>query len=88
MTERFAGLHERLMADGRDDVVLDFGDFDVFLLGGLPLTAQRDPSWWANSDGDPAHAHVHAWLDAGYVVADLDLDGGKVRFRRRERRDA
>lgn len=84
MDERYAGLRERLLADGRDEVVLDFDEFGVFLLGGLPRSASRDRSWWANSDGDPAHAHVHAWLDAGYCIDFVDLDDRTVRFRKQE----
>lgn len=87
MEERYAGLRERLIADGRDEIVLDFDEFGVFLLGGLPRSASRDRTWWANSDGDSGHVHVHAWLDAGYCIDLVDLDARTVRFRRREAGD-
>lgn len=83
MHERLAGLRERLITDGRDEIVLGFEEFGVFLLGGLPQSASRNRSWWANSGGDPAHAHVHAWLDAGYCFEWVGLDEGTVRFRRK-----
>ena len=83
MHERYAGLRERLMADGGAEVALDFDDFAVFLLGGLPLSALRDAGWWTNSDGDPSRSQAHAWLDAGYEVEFVDLGARTVLFRRR-----
>lgn len=84
MHERYAGLRERLITDGRNEIVLDFDEFDVFLLGGLPLSAARDPSWWANDDRRPENVQVHAWLDAGYCIQSVDLDARTVRFRRQD----
>lgn len=70
------------MADGREEIALEFDEFGKFLLGGLPRSASRDRSWWANSDGSPGRVQAHAWLDAGYCVDWVDLKARVVRFRR------
>lgn len=54
-------------------------DFDAIgaLVGGLPTSARRHRAWWAN---DATHPQARAWLEAGWRVAAVDLEGSHVRF--------
>ena len=51
------------------------------LVGGLPPSAYRYSTWWAN-DRDGRHVQAHAWLDIGLRVEVVDLQQRVVRFSR------
>jgi hypothetical protein len=72
---RYQPLTERLAASTADSVTLPVDEIDG-LVGGLPASARKQASWWAN---DPAHGQARSWMDLGYQVAAVD-PGGAVRF--------
>jgi hypothetical protein len=47
------------------------------LVGGLPLSARRERTWWANTW---RHPQAQSWLSAGFSVPAVDLNGATVRF--------
>ncbi|MGI8684007.1 MAG: DUF7662 domain-containing protein [Acidimicrobiales bacterium] len=50
------------------------------LVGALPPSATRSPSWWANTPGGSRNVQAHAWLNAGREVERVDRAAGRVRF--------
>lgn len=72
---RYQPLAARLAASTADSVTLPVDEIDS-LVGGLPASAHKQASWWAN---DAAHAQAKAWLELGFTVAAVD-PGGAVRF--------
>ncbi|MDZ4776822.1 MAG: hypothetical protein SGJ23_08565 [Alphaproteobacteria bacterium] len=54
---------------------------EVILGAGLPASAVRHRSFWAN-DNEGHHPHARAWADAGYRVAWIDREDRVVRFER------
>lgn len=80
---RYGPLHERLASSNADSVTLPVDEIDA-LCGGLPATAKKQASWWAN---DPAHPQAKAWMQLGFQVSAVD-PGGAVRFVRQRGRIA
>lgn len=74
-------LKDRLSADGRAVVVLDWAELQDLLDGGLPASARRHRAWWSN-EPQGRHAQARGWLDAGYLVDDVNLPSGPVIFKR------
>jgi hypothetical protein len=63
----------------RDSARFTFDQIDQ-LVGGLPPSAYRHRSWWANTKSSP---QGKSWTSVAWQVAQLDLDTPSVRFRRR-----
>lgn len=59
-----------------ESTTLSFDEIDE-IVGGLPASARRHRAWWAN---DFTHVQALAWIEAGRVVDEADLDGQWVRF--------
>ena len=77
LTSYFHDVH------GNDDsfqMTFDGIDQQVRSNGGiLPKSSRKFRSWWTNSQRSP---QARAWLDAGFRVARVDLDKGRVAFQR------
>jgi hypothetical protein len=58
-----------------------FAEIEEVLGTLLPPSATRYSAWWANDESPGRQSH--AWLDAGFVTAGLNLDGECVTFERR-----
>jgi hypothetical protein len=69
-----AHLRERA-AQGERQVELGFAAVDR-LVGGLPPSARRQRTWWANN----SHGQALAWREAGWHVHAVDLPGHLVTF--------
>jgi hypothetical protein len=74
---RYQPLADRLAAATADSVTLPVDEIDG-LCGGLPASARRRASWWAD---DHAHLQARAWMGQGFRVAAVDT-GGAVQFAR------
>ncbi|QHN03497.1 hypothetical protein FTO74_09045 [Granulicella sp. WH15] len=46
----------------------------------LPPTARRNPAWWANNPDH--HSQARAWLEAGFMADNVNLDAEMLVFRR------
>lgn len=77
---KYSPLKEQLQRRSTGPIELAFSDIADWV-GGLPASAHRYRAWWAN---DRSHVQARAWLDAGWDVDEVDLQVGRVRFRRRE----
>jgi hypothetical protein len=75
----YAPLGEWLSAfDGRQ-VSTTFVELERLLARPLPASARTHRAWWANNDRSP---QARAWLGAGWRVAVVDRDAGRVTFTR------
>jgi hypothetical protein len=60
-------------------VKLSFARIDGLIRSNLPMSAYRNETWWHNS---PSSAHTRAWLNAGWVVQEVDLKNGFAIFKK------
>jgi len=78
---KYDGLTELLRHRPGDRFRLTFEQVAASVPGGLPPSAYRYRVWWAN---EPKGSHVQArgWINAGWLVAEVDFSGGTVTFSR------
>lgn len=79
-TGQYKALEEHLQKKGAKQLLLTFPAIEDLLGKNLPASARTQKAWWSNSMG---HTQAKAWMQAGYLVCDLDLPGEKVVFRKR-----
>ena len=60
---RYEALSKALESSNEDALEFTFEDLDL-MVGGLPPSARKFPTWWANSS-KPSHQSRH-WLAAGF----------------------
>jgi hypothetical protein len=58
---------------------LDFAQVEELINGQLPESARNHRSWWTNNPG--THSQASSWVNAGWVVEDVDLSTEEVIFR-------
>lgn len=75
---KYDPLFEHLCRLPDGPVELSFDEVDQ-LVGGLPVSAERQRAWWAN-EADGRRAQAKAWRNAGREVTDVDLAARVVRF--------
>lgn len=80
---RYGPLQDYLSLLDGDMEVLSFEDIEENILNeNLPPSARSHRSWWAN-DSD-SYPQSRSWLQAGWMVEDVDLAGEMVLLVRRE----
>jgi hypothetical protein len=65
--------------EGQEEVELEFGQIENILGAALPNSARSHRAWWANS---ASNARATGWMNAGWRMANADLEGERVRFER------
>ena len=75
---KYDPLQEALRRRTDDEWVATFAEIEAILGFTLPTSAAVHRTWWANHGG--VMVHQKAWLAAGWRVAGLDRDAGRVRF--------
>jgi hypothetical protein len=78
---KYDGLTGLLRRQQGSELSMTFEQLASAVPGGLPPSAYRHRAWWAN-EADGQHVHARAWISAGWVVANVDLAGRVVTFRR------
>jgi DNA-binding transcriptional regulator YiaG len=78
---KYYPLYQYLEQSQEEEVVLTFAAVEALLQSNLPPSARKQRGWWSNRASRALQAT--AWLDAGYEMANLDLDEEQVVFRRR-----
>ncbi len=58
---------------------LSFADIERILGRTLPASARKHRAWWSN-ERSGTHSHARAWMDAGWHVASVDFNAGRVEF--------
>jgi len=78
---KYDGLerHLKFRAAFTSSVKLSFARIDGLIGSDLPMSAFRDMAWWSNSSSS---AHAMAWLNAGWIVQEVNLKEGYVVFKK------
>ena len=77
---KYQPLLEFLRGSDRTEVTLTFAEIEALINNPLPDSAKSKRAWWSNRSKGALQAS--AWMDAGYRVEDVDLDGQQVTFRK------
>ncbi len=77
---KYARLRAYLAGLEGDPATLTFETIEEIVGGELPEAARADEDWWSNEPGQIVRRQTEGWLDAGYIVADVDLERGVARF--------
>lgn len=79
--KKYAPLYDHLRAADTPTCTLSFQQVEQLLEERLPASARQHRAWWAN-EAEGSHVQAAAWMDAGWRVAEVDLETGSVRFQR------
>lgn len=77
---KYQPLLEFLRNSNQDEVTLTFAEIEALINDTLPDSARTKRAWWSNRSKGALQAS--AWMEAGYRVEDVDLDGQRVTFRK------
>lgn len=72
-------LRDHLRLIREDQYQTDFSEIEEILDFALPASAYKYPAWWSN-EVVGNHVQKHAWYDAGFKTANLDLAKRQVTF--------
>ena len=77
---KYAPLATHLRGSGQAVVPMTFDAIEHVVGAKLPPSAYKHRAWWSNN---PSNSVItHAWLDAGYRTADVDMPDRKLVFRK------
>jgi hypothetical protein len=77
---KYAPLRDFLEKQNRKLVPMSFADIEKLIGTSLPASARKHRPWWSNN---PSNSVItHAWLAAGYRTEQVDMERGKLVFRR------
>jgi hypothetical protein len=77
---KYARLRAYLAGLEGDPATLTFETIEEIVGGELPDAARENEDWWTNEPGQIVQRQTEGWLDAGYIVVDVDLERGVARF--------
>ena len=77
---KYQPLLEFLRGSDQSEVILTFAEIEVLMNNPLPNSAKSKRAWWSNRTKGALQAS--AWMEAGYRVEDVALDGQRVTFRK------
>ena len=79
---KYQPLEAHLRKSGQEIVSMTFSEIEEVIGAELPASAFKHRGWWSNN---PSNSVItHAWLDAGYKSANVDIPGRRLMFRRFE----
>ncbi len=70
------------LPSSQSQVDLSFSDIEEIIRTPLPPSARNHRPWWGNERSSNMHTQCKAWIEAGWEVETVDLQGETVRFRR------
>ena len=77
---RYAPLTAYLRRVGQPHVAMTFEEIEAVVGHPLPASARRHRAWWSNN---PTNSVITwAWLAAGYKSEQVDMEAGRLVFRR------
>ena len=77
---KYQPLESHLRRVRHENVPMTFDEIEKVIGAGLPASAFKHRAWWSNN---PSNSVItHAWLDAGYKSANVDIPGRRLVFRR------
>lgn len=77
---KYEQLTRHLASTHRHKIPMRFQDIEDVLGFGLPPSARRHRAWWSNNPSNSVM--TKAWLAAGYLSEQVDLEGEKLVFAR------
>ncbi len=78
---RYAKLNEFFLRKHEKRVKLSFEQIEKLLERKLPDSAIQYRAFWAN---DPKHSQAKAWLEAGWCVEAVNMEGKEIIFGRKK----
>ena len=79
---RYAPLTAYLRTVSQTHVAMTFAEIEALVGHPLPASARRHRAWWSNN---PSNSVITwAWLAAGYKSEQVDMEAGRLVFRRVE----
>lgn len=75
---KYSALRRYLEDESAASVEMTFDELDT-IVGQLPASARRHTAWWSN-ESHGSHVQAHAWMEAGWRVAHVNLTAERVRF--------
>ena len=77
---KYEPLTEFLKKQPGSEVRMSFAQIERVIGCKLPPVAQRHRAWWSNSSTN--NVMTQAWLDAGFRSEQVDMESGRLVFRR------
>lgn len=77
---KYQPLLKFLRGSNQSEVILTFAEIEALMNNSLPDSAKIKRAWWSNRSKGALQAS--AWMEAGYRVEEVDLDGQRVTFRK------
>ena len=77
---KYAPLADYLRGSGQDSVAMTFSDIERIIGAELPQSAFTHRAWWSNNPTN--NVMTHAWLEAGYTTANVDMAARTLVFRK------
>ena len=77
---KYAPLAAHLRESGQDTVPMTFDDIAQIIGAELPSSAFTHRAWWSNNPTN--NVMTHAWLEAGYTTAEVDMAARTLVFRK------
>ena len=75
---KYQPLEKHLAQAALEQVPMTFDEIERIIGSALPASARKHRAWWSNN---PSNSVItHAWLNAGYKTARVDLESGKLVF--------
>jgi len=75
---KYQALQRFLQGSDRGQVTLTFAKIEKLIETSLPASARTQRAWWSNRSKGALQAT--AWMEAGFLVKELDLAGERVTF--------
>lgn len=69
-------------SDLKSQVAMTFEEIEGVLGHKLPASSRKHRGWWSNNPTN--NVMTHAWLNAGYETAEVDLVAERLTFRKRQ----
>ncbi|MEB3178494.1 MAG: helix-turn-helix transcriptional regulator [Nostocaceae cyanobacterium] len=77
---KYQPLLEYLQQHNSPEITLSFGEIEILINHTLPDSARTQRRWWGNRTKGALQSK--AWMSAGYMVGELDLETETVTFRK------
>ncbi|MDF5715134.1 MAG: helix-turn-helix transcriptional regulator [Rhizonema sp. NSF051] len=77
---KYQPLLEHLRGSNQSEITLTFVEIETVMGDTLPNSARTQRQWWGNRSKGALQAS--AWMNAGYIVGEIDLDAERVTFRK------
>lgn len=78
---RYEPLRRHLAGSTLAHLPMTFPEIERILGRPLPESSRKYRAWWSNNPTN--NVMTRAWLDAGYETAEVDMDAGRLVFRRK-----